>query len=225
MNTLLIGGRGLFVNGGRLSVIDSAPEPPLPPLPSYTIRLKFTEGVTPTFSKGTSVQVSSSPNIWDLTYENTDWYGLVENQTDLLEVIDGNTSSVTSMASLFNSCSNLTSVALFDTSSVTEMGGMFYHCSGLTSIPLFDMSNVTSIMHLCVNCISLTFIPLFDTSSVVECDWAFSDCINVQTGALALYNQLSSQGTVMYHDGTFRNCGSNTTTGAAELAQISGDWK
>lgn len=222
MNTLLIGGRGLFVNGSRLSVIDSAPEPSLPP---YTLRLKFTEGVTPTFINGTAVQVSGSPNIWDLTYENTMWDALVGNQPDLLEVIDGNTSGVTSMNGLFNTCSNLTSVALFDTSSVTDMSSIFFNCSGLTSIPLFDMSNVTSIMWICTNCTGLTFIPLFDTSSVVECDWAFSGCINVQTGALALYNQLSSQGTVMYWDGAFRNCGSNTITGAAELAQIPSSWK
>lgn len=224
MNTLLIGGRGLFVNGSRLSVIDS-PTPPAPSLPPYTIRLKFTEGITPTFSKGTVVQVSSSPNIWDLTYVNTDWTELVKGQSYLIEVIDANSTGVISMNGLFYNCSNLTSVALFDTSSVTDMGSMFYSCSVLTTIPLFDMANVTSIMWLCTNCTNLTFIPLFNTSSVVECDWAFSACINVQTGALALYNQLSSQGTVMYYGGTFRNCGSNTTTGAAELAQIPSRWK
>ena len=64
--------------GGKWMEQPAQPGPgPGPSLPPYTIRLKFTEGVTPTFSKGTAVQVSSSPNIWDLTYENTDWNNLL----------------------------------------------------------------------------------------------------------------------------------------------------
>jgi len=52
------------------------------------------------------------------------------------------------------------------------------------------------------------------------------DCVNIQSGALALYRQASSQSTPpSKHSRTFQNCGSNTTTGAAELAQIPSDWK
>ena len=54
----------------------------------------------------------------------------------------------------------------------------------------------------------------------------FYDCTKVETGALALYQQLSTQGIESsFHVRTFRNCGSETTTGAAELAQIPDDWK
>ena len=60
-------------------------------LPPYTIRLKYKQGTTPTFSKGTGVLVDSTNNIWDLTYENTAWIRLLQNHTDLLEVIDANT--------------------------------------------------------------------------------------------------------------------------------------
>lgn len=198
-------------------------EPPTPVLPQYTIRAQFQTGYRPYMGYSQNL-VDSNLNIWDI-YRPERWEYIFSNCSQLLSIIAANSTGVISMNGLFDSCSNLTSVALFDTSSVTDMGSMFYHCSGLTSIPLFDMSNVTSIMHLCTNCTSLTFIPLFNTSSVEACDWAFNDCINVQTGALALYNQLSSQGTVMYCDGAFRNCGSNTTTGAAELAQIPSSWK
>lgn len=170
-------------------------------LPDYTIRLKFTDGVTPTFSKGTAVQVSESPNIWDLTYENSDWSELLKNNSDLIEVIEANTEDVVNMSSMFSGCLILTSVALFDTSNVTNMSDMFINCNYLTTIPLFDTSNVTTTNYM------------------------FNNCYYVESGALALYQQMSSQtNPPSSHIGTFINCGRETETGAAELAQIPADW-
>lgn len=245
-------------------------EQPGPSLPPYTIRLKFNEGVTPTFSKGTGVQVSSSPNIWDLTYENTNWGQLLSSQTGLIEVIVANTSgvvymnymfsgcsslttvslfdtsSVENMLGMFGNCSSLTTIPLFDTSSVTNMSTMFNGCTGLTTVPLFNTSSVTNISTMFRNCTSLTTVPLFNTSSVTNMSTmfygctglttiplfntssvtnmsnTFRGCTNVQSGALALY-QASTH--VISHTAAFRNCGSNTVTGAAELAQIPSDWK
>jgi len=75
-------------------------------------------------------------------------------------------------------------------------------------------------------CSSLILVPLLDTSSATNMNRMFEGCVNVQSGALALYQQASSQTTPpSNHDRTFRNCGSNTVTGADELAQIPGDWK
>lgn len=297
MNSLFLGNRSLFVNGMRLSAIDSAPGP-TPSLPPYTIRLKFTEGVTPAFAYGTGVQVSSSPNVWDLTYENASWSRLLRLQTDLLEVIAANTTYITSMDNMFNACSALTAVSLFDTSTVTNMNGLFSSCSSLTTVPLFDTSsvanmntmfnnctslttvplfntslvtnmslmfngctslttvplfntsgvtNISSMFNGCSalttvplfntqsattmasmfrNCTSLTAIPLFITSSVKRINYAFFGCIKVQTGALALYQQASSQATPpTSYTQAFHSCGSDTTTGAAELAQIPDEWK
>ena len=179
------------------------PPGPTPTLPAYTLRLKFTDGVTPTFTNGTATQVSSSPNIWDLTYENEIWYNLLYNQTDLLEVI-----------------------AAGDTSGVTNMNCLFQLCTALTTVPLFDTSNVTGMNSMFSDCTSLTNIPLFDTSKVNQMSGTFAFCWSVQSGALALYNQVSSQTTPpTQHYSTFRDCGVNTTTGAAELAQIPSDWK
>ena len=186
------------IGGNFLQVIT---EPPAPSLPPYTIRLKFTEGVIPTFYKGTGVQVSSSPNIWDLTYENSDWSQLIGSGPSLLEVIDGNTTGVVNMRMMLQGCTSLTTVPLLDTSSVTSMNGMLAGCNSLILVPLFNTSNVT------------------DMSGML-----FS-CSNVQSGALALYQQASSQTNVPSHDRTFYNCGSNTQTGAAELSQIPSDWK
>jgi hypothetical protein len=53
----------------------------------------------------------------------------------------------------------------------------------------------------------------------------FDSCYKVQSGALALYQQASTQATPPTdHTGTFTNCGRDTVTGAAELAQIPQDW-
>lgn len=189
-----------FILGRGDSVLnyDSTPEP----LPPYTIRLKFKEGVTPTFSKGTGVLVDSENNIWDLTYENSDWANLLNGHTDLLEVLSANSTGVTKMSYMFYNCTSLTTVPLFDTNKVTEMKSMFQDCTLLTTVPLFDTSNVSNMYQM------------------------FSSCFNVQSGALALYQQASSQDIPpTNHIQTFHNCGSFTTTGAAELAQIPNDWK
>lgn len=177
------------------------PTPPTPSLPPYTIRMRFTTGIMPEFSKGTATQISSSPNVWDLTYENSDWTYLFSNQAYLIEVIDANTTGVINMEGMFQACDSLTSVPLFDTSSVISMWGMFKSNTELTSIPLFDTSSATY------------------TSNM------FRGCYKVETGALALYQQMSTQATPpSEHDGTFYDCGIWSVTGAAELAQIPSDW-
>ena len=183
-----------------------------PVLPQYTIRLQFTEGVTPSFSKGTATQVSSSPNVWDLTYDNTVWEELCSSQLNIIKVIGANTTGVVDMHNMFSGCSSLISVPLFDTSSVTDMGSMFFNCTSLTDIPLFDTSSVTNMGKR--------------LGSMILRRGTFENCYNVKSGALALYRQASSQTTPPSdHDYTFANCGRDTTTGAAELAQIPSDWK
>lgn len=181
---------------------------PLNPLdlPPFTLRLKFVDDYTPEPWAGVIVQVSSSPNVWDYTvvrYGNSWQQLLMWAYGNLIEVLGANSTNVTDMTEMFAySNSNLSSVALFDTSNVSSMNRMFHNCSSLTSIPLFDTSNVTNV------------------------DFMFSNCTNVQSGALALYQQMRSQPTPpSTHWQTFSNCGKNTQTGSAELAQIPSDWK
>jgi hypothetical protein len=53
----------------------------------------------------------------------------------------------------------------------------------------------------------------------------FGSCSNVESGALALYQQMTAQDLVPeYHSSCFSLCGSNTVTGLAELNQIPKDW-
>ena len=239
---------GKFLTRSSKWIGYSSPTPPTPTLPPSTVRVRFTEGITPTFSRGTAVQVSTSPNIWDLTCEHFEWYYVLANQPDLLEVVEFNTvgitdmshmltnsyylqsvclfdtSNVTDMGWMFGGCSSLTSIPLLDTSKVTDMSFMFYGCVHLVSVPLFDTSSVTDMESMFSDCYALQSVPLFDTSSVTNMGRMFYNCYNVQSGALALYQQASAQSNPIAHTDTFTNCGCDTMTGAAELAQIPVSW-
>lgn len=157
-------------------------EPPVPPdpenwFPKYSLRLKYADGVTPTFSKGTAVRVSTSPNVWDLKYENANWSSLLKNHTNLLEVMESNTSDVTNMSSMFYGCSHLTSVTSLDTAKVTNMKSMFGSCTRLASVPLMDTRLVTDMSYMLSSCSAITYLPLFDTRSVTNMSYMLSTCI------------------------------------------------
>lgn len=222
--------------------------PSQPVLPSHTFRCKFSTGYTPTMGT-TQTLVDASENIWDIYRSSNDWQSLFYNSSNLLSVIAANTTGITNMNSLFDSCSNLTSVSIFDTRSVTDMGFMFLECTNLSSVPLFDTSSVTNMetmfqscsrltsvplfntssvkkmSAMFAGCSSLTAIPLFNTSSATNMNVMFDDCVAVESGALALYTQASTQANPpTSHAYTFQNCGTNTVTGAAELSQIPSSW-
>ena len=192
--------------GGNWLVPSPAPDPYNPlGLPPYTIRVRCPAGREPIthyigLGNPTSVQVSADPNVWDVTLESTDWSDLFTSEA-IVEVLGANTANVENMSRMFEYCSALTTLCLFDTSSVES----FYLA--------FASSNIT-------------VIPLYPTDSLVDASQAFSSCYNVETGALALYQQMSTQDNPpTYHDNCFTDCGSSTVTGAAELEQIPADWK
>ena len=183
-------------------------------LPPNTVRVRTSDGNPPErfpYESGyttyeTATLVPGTTDVYDVYKSGTNFQRLLIASSNVIEVLGANTTGITNMRQMFAAerpvDMSLTSVALFDTSSVTDMYKMFSECTLLTSIPLFD------------------------TSSATNMDYMFDYCRNVQSGALALYQQASSQANPpSSHDRTFENCGSNTTTGAAELAQIPSDWK
>lgn len=202
------------------------PSQPVPPvLPANTIRCKFSTGYTPTIGDSQTL-ADASANIWDIYKSGTDWRRLFNNITQLEKVIAANATGVTNMSYMFLKCTSLTSVPLFDTSSASNMDAMFSGCTNLASVPLFDTSSATTMYATFHSCSNLTSVPLFDTSLVTNMAYMFYNCTAVESGALALYQQASTQATPpTSHDSTFANCGSNTVTGAAELAQIGIGWK
>lgn len=228
---------------------DAVPNPNPFNLPANTIRVKFKSGYTPDMGNSRTL-VDSTSNVWDIYKSSNNWSSLFSRNSNLLEIIGANTSNITNMGNMFRNCTSLTSVALFDTSNVNIISDMFYGCSKITSVPLFDTGTVTTMsemfygcssltyvplfntrrvvnmMNVFNGCSSLTYVPLFNTSKVIGMYCMFYNCTKVQGGALALYQQASSQTTPPSdHEQTFYNCGSNTPTGAAELAQIPSDWK
>lgn len=199
-------------------------------LPPNTVRVRTADGNVPIKSfiatYETATLVEGTTDVYDVYKSGTSLDSMFYNSTNITEVLGANTSNITYMWGMFFGCSALTTVHLFDTSKVTSMCEMFCNCSNLTTVPLFDTSNVTNMEAMFGTCSNLTAVPLFDTSKVTNMDDMFAFCENVESGALALYQQASSQSTPpTNHRMTFYDCGSNTVTGAAELAQIPSDWK
>ena len=221
-------------------------------LPPNTVRVRTTNGNAPIKYSDTSYEtatlVSGTNNIYDIYKSGTSFKYLLNGSSNVAAVLGANATGITDMSYMFQYCDALTSVPLFDTSSVTAMNGMFASsgittvplfdtsnvtimsnmfagCESLTTVPLFDTSNVTTMPYMFQYCDALTAIPLFDTSKVTNMTRTFDDCTKVESGALALYQQASTQTRPpSSHTYCFRNCGSDTTTGAAELAQIPSSW-
>ena len=104
--------------------------------------------------------------------------------------------------------------------------GLLANATNVVEILGVNPGNQTDLNSLCAGCTSLTTIALFDTSNITDISYAFANCTNVESGALALYQQASTQANPpSNHISTFKDCGSNTVTGAAELAQIPSEWK
>ena len=93
-----------------------------------------------------------------------------------------NTSTLTTMSSMFYKCSGLKSLDLtgLDTSAVTSMTSMFSNCSGLKSLDLsgFNTSAVTSMASMFYECSGLTSLDLtgLDTSAVTTMEYMFGYC-------------------------------------------------
>ena len=222
----------IYKGGGVYNLGDGASTK----LPANTLRFLFSKSdydptVARVGSTGTWQKVdTAAANVWDWTRSGTTFANAFEDafksSDNLVSVIAaGDTSAITNMYHLFYECTSLTSVCLFDTSAVTNMQSMFFDCTSLTSVPLFNTSAVTNMSVMFQGCTSLTSVPLFDTSAVTNIGAMFQGCTKVEGGALALYQQASTQETPpSNHNNVFKDCGKDTATGAAELAQIPSDW-
>lgn len=159
------------------------------------------------------------------------WYYLPQGTTRLYfsgcsllkEIPFFDTNGYTRMS--FSGCGSLESVPLLDTSSMTDLSSCFSRCYSLKAIPQFNTQNVRSFDSFALECSDITEVPLLDTSSATNVDHMFENCFNVERGALALYTQMSTQTTPpASHRYSFLQCGRDTVTGAAELAQIPSSW-
>ena len=76
-------------------------------------------------------------------------------QCPLNELPQIDTSSVTNMAYMFNSCGLLTTIPQIDTSSVTNMAYMFDGCKNLTTIPELNGEKLINVYRIFNYCTSL----------------------------------------------------------------------
>lgn len=107
----------------------------------------------------------------------------------------------------------------------TNWGYLFLGKTQLEEVIAANTTGVSRMESIFDECTSLTTVPLFDTSSVTTMSWMFQNCYAVESGALALYQQASTQASPpTSHSNAFTNCGRDTVTGAIELNQIPADW-
>lgn len=181
------------------------------------------------------------------------WYGMFRESLSLTDVCVLRFPNVTFSGQIFNGCRNINIAGLYvpnttslnsafkagnnqisnfthvgkivTTSALTDVEQMFYGAENLLEAPYFETSGVTNMKSILYRCRRIKSIPLYHTDSVTNVDTAFTYCFLVESGALALYNQMVNQTTPpTSHSNTFSNCGVNTQTGLAELQQIPTSW-
>ena len=115
-------------------------------------------------------------------YNSSDLFYNFSKLTKIENVNLLDTSNVTDMSHMFQSCIKLTNLDLssFDTSQVTNMGEMFSGSTRLTILDVsnFDTSQITDMSYMFENCSSLTILDVsnFDTSNVTNMSYMFKNC-------------------------------------------------
>ena len=100
----------------------------------------------------------------------------------LLEVIYINTDGITNMATMFQGCTNLTSldVSNWNTSNVLQMNNMFHGCKNLTSLDVsnWDTSKVTNMSGMFNGCSKIQTLDVsnWDTTSLTNMQQMFYGC-------------------------------------------------
>lgn len=161
---------------------------------------------------GTWTQVSSSPNRWKLTLDS--FVHVTQTQIDY----------GTGLPFLFANHRVTTQNGLLIPS---NLGGGTCKLIGSGNLDITD-----SLGHTCEtmdrmfnNCTGLTYITPLHCTNVQNVGGMFQGCTEVTYGAYDQYVWFNTYGiNINNHSGTFSNCGSNTQTGTAELAQIPVGW-
>ena len=138
---------------------------------------------------------------------------------------------ITSATNMYNWCNSKNysgEITLYRDSSVAmqpiDLGSGFYNCT-LSKLNIPNGMSISNGKNAFTNCSNLTEVPLLSTDACTDVYRMFYFCNNVASGALTMYTQMSTQTTppTDYTD-CFKNCGTDTVTGAAELAQIPTSW-
>ncbi|KJY59451.1 putative surface protein, partial (plasmid) [Bombilactobacillus mellifer] len=121
-------------------------------------------------------------------------FGHLKNLKKIVGLANLDTTNVTNMSYMFNSCQNLTSLDLsnFHTTNVTDMSGMFGDCYNLTNLNLshFNTTNVIDMSWMFECCQSLTSLDLsnFNTANVTDMSRMFGACQSLTSLDLSNFN-------------------------------------
>lgn len=134
------------------------------------------------------------------------------------------TSNCTDFYEAFKQCENIESIKI-DVSSAFSMQEMFSGCTGLLDVEFIgNTGNVENFTGLFKDCRSLKNLPFFDTSSAENVISMFDGCINVESGAVEMYEQMSASANISYYADCFTDCGINTIGGIGDLTKIPTSW-
>lgn len=251
-NWLTFNGKGLTSHAGyALGTDQYGPIPPLTLRIRYPSGIAPNDPWTGKYSNCVCTLVSGpSESIWDITPPTTNWRKFFANDIYLLEVLGANMEGVTDLSfvfqddvnlvnveslslanvqsvnGMFYQCTRLQSVGdFYDTVGTTDMSWMFYNCSNLRNFPAINCSTVENFQSMFLQCFTITgAIPLYDTSSATDMRDMLSGTYDATTGALALYQQASSQANPpAQHSGCFYSCGSRTD-GRDDVLSIPTSW-
>jgi len=145
------------------------------------------------------------------------------------------TTSVDNFGNCFDFCTTLYSVRGLSFASCHEAYYMFNDCYCLGQYGSvgqdFDLTSVWGMPGMFRNCFYMQYLPQFTFNTTgqagyggMNCEKMFENCYKISFGALDLYNTMSTIPGFRYHTDTFKNCGRDTTIGAAELQQIPASW-
>lgn len=174
-------------------------------------------------------QVCSSPNVWDWSEHPLGTWSLVGRFQGRItmpaHILGGNLEGfvTTGMVGCFTNCIGLKTVGIMNTNihDHWSLQSAFANCSNLETIAPLPITG--SAYKICAECTSLKTIPQFEIDIAGDLQWAFQNCVNVESGMVALYERYPNDPPRHYQ--CFLNCGTNTASGMAERELLPSDWK
>lgn len=196
-------------------------------------------------------------DVYDFHFENTVWYctkymSPTQNEGGLFniysyregsstyfpmnlhsyDIIDSNLSGVTDAHKLLTSARRCVNCVLKNTGDILDASEMLSggnQSASLKTLNALDLHSATDIHNLLSRSTSLvSALDITLSGNVTNCSSAFQNCSKVPSGALALYNSLSSQATPpSNYSNCFTYCGRSAAQDApihAEMAQIPTSW-
>lgn len=133
----------------------------------------------------------------------TSFANILRNMVSLERVDIDRTAAITTMASMFSTCTALKKVTFSSNtvlSSLTTVASMFINCYSLVNAPLFDTRTVTNMNSMFAGCNNLLNIPMYDTRSVTDMGTMFQNCVSLET--IPVLNTISVTTTASM----FQNC-------------------